>query len=178
MRGTLDRLARDSAADIAAAAEMKVKFANLLTTVARQLTPAQKSLRDEILDRAIADYREALAKGWRDEGALRVAALLKSRAGYELLLAEAESVASKPGTPPAASDIRAKPEPGVRMTDEKKKLDIALMRATAQAALAISRALVGVDGEAFTGMEMASAASKSWRVHGPVTARSRAFRGM
>ena len=100
-RSALERLSREAPADIAVAAGAKVAFAVQLGETKANLTPAQKAARGEIIDRALSDYREAVAGGWKENGVLKKATALKDRPGYAELLAEAESAANKPAAPPA-----------------------------------------------------------------------------
>ena len=114
-RTALERLSRETPAEIAGAAGAKVDFARRLGETKANLTAEQKAIRGEILDQALSDYREAVAGGWKDDGVLKKATALKVRPGYAELLAEAESAANKPAVPPSARRggrcIRCRPAP-------------------------------------------------------------------
>jgi tetratricopeptide (TPR) repeat protein len=157
-RTALGKLSRETPADIAGAAGLKVDFARRLGEIKANLTPEQKAMRGELLDRALRDYREAVAGGWRDDGILKNATPLKDRPGYAALLAEAESAAKEPAAPPApgGADVASaaiRPQPAAA----RSKLDVKLGRATLHSALGSAYARIGVTDEAFAMMDKAHA---------------------
>ena len=153
-RTALERLSRETPAEIAGAAGAKVDFARRLGETKANLTAEQKAIRGEILDQALSDYREAVAGGWKDDGVLKKATALKDRPGYAELLAEAESAANKPAVPPApgvaavASAVGRPPPVAAR-----PKLDVKLDRATLQVALGVVHARIGKVDETFAMMD-------------------------
>ena len=65
--------------------------------------------RDDQLDRAVDDLRQAVAAGWRGLPEVKGASPLKSRPAYAYLLAEAEAAAAIPATSPLMSALAAFP---------------------------------------------------------------------
>ena len=119
----LDRFSRETAADIAGSAGRNVALAQRLGEIKPDLSPEQKAQRDELLDRAVSDYRAAVASGWKDFAILKQATPINDRPGYSALLTEAESAAKNRANPTAsgrAADASAFSRP---------KLDVKLDRA-------------------------------------------------
>ena len=135
----------------------KSRLARRLGEVQPDLTPEQKVQRDELLDRAVSDYRAAVAAGWSDVALLKAATPIKDRPGYSDLLAEAETAAGRPEKPtvsggePVLASATSRPASAV----SRPKLDVKLDRATTQAALGVARARSGLVDEALTSMEKA-----------------------
>jgi tetratricopeptide (TPR) repeat protein len=143
----LDRLSRETAADIADSAGRRVAFAQRLGEIKPDLTPVQKARRDDILDRAVSDYRAAVAGGWNDLGVLKGATSMKDRPGYSALLTEAESAAKQP----ANSSVLGKG--GVAPAVSRPKLDVKLDRAMSLAALGVARARSALVDESIATMD-------------------------
>ncbi len=150
-RTALDRFSRETAADIASSAGRNVSLARRLGEIKPDLTPEQKAWRDELLDRAVSDYRAAVAGGWKDSAVLKQATPIKDRPGYSALLTEAEFAAKTPANPTAAG--RA----AVASAVPRPKLDVKLDRAITQAAVGVARARSRLVDEAIATMDKARA---------------------
>jgi hypothetical protein len=150
-RTALDRLPRETAADIAGSAGRNTAFAQRLGEIKPDLTPDQKAQRDELLDRAVSDYRAAVAGGWKDFAVFKEATPIKDRPGYSALLAEAESAAKNPASPTASSGA------AVASAVSAPKLDTKLDRALTQAALGVARARSRLVDDAIVTMDKARA---------------------
>jgi serine/threonine protein kinase len=150
-RTALDRFSRETAADIAGSAGRNVALARRLGEIKPDLTSEQKAQRDELLDRAVSDYRAAVAGGWKGFAVLQQATLIKDRPGYSALLTEAESAAKKP------ANLAASGRAAVASAVSRPKLDVKLDLAISQAALGVARARTRLVDEAIATMDKASA---------------------
>ncbi len=150
-RLALDRFSRETPADIAGSAGRNVALARRLGEIKPDLTLEQTAKRDELLDRAVSDYRAAVAGGWKGLAVLKQATPIKDRPGYRALLTEAESAAKKPANPTGSG--RA----AVASAVSRPKLDVKLDRALTQAALGVARARSRLVDEAITTMDKARA---------------------
>ncbi len=150
-RTALDRFSRETAADIAGSAGRNVALAQRIGEIKTDPTPGQKARRDELLDRAVSDYRAAVAGGWKDFAVLKQATPIKDRPGYSALLTEAESAAKKPANSTASG--RAVVASAVSRPNPDVKLD----RALTQAGLGLARARSRLVDEAIATMDKARA---------------------
>ena len=150
-QAALDRFPRGTAADLAGCADRNVALAQRLGEIKPDLTPEQKARRDELLDRAVGDYRAAVAGGWKEFAVLKDTTLIKDRPGHRALMTEAESAAKKPADPNASG--RAV----VASAVSRPRLDVKLDRAIAQAALGVVRARSRLVDEAIATMDKARA---------------------
>jgi serine/threonine-protein kinase len=99
---SLDHLARETAEDLAGVARMRMALAERLVTIKPALGHEEALARDEILDDALDDLRQAVAAGWKGLGEIRAAGSLASRPGYAHLLSEAEAAMAGTSSPDAA----------------------------------------------------------------------------
>ena len=155
-RMALDRLSRNTAADIAAVAGRRLEIARRLGEIQPELTAEQNLQRDELLDGAVRDYREAMLEGWNDVAFLRAATPLKDRPEYADLLREAGSAASQPKKLTASGKAMVASR-AIRpvLVVSRPKVDIKLDRARTQAALSVARSRSGLADEALASMEKA-----------------------
>ncbi len=149
-RAALEKLWRETPANLGSGAGLKVDFARRLGEIKPDLTREQQAIRGEILDDAFSDFRKAVSGGWRDDGTLKNAAPLKDRPGYAALLQDAVSPARKPAgspVPGVAADLRAPARPQPKAAGAN--LDMKLNHATFLAALATAYAQIGKIDESF-----------------------------
>jgi serine/threonine protein kinase len=143
----LDRFPRATPADFADSAGRSVALAQRLGEIKPDPTPEQKARRDDILDRAVSDYRAAVSAGWKDYAVLKEVAPIKGRPGYDALLTEAEAVARSPANSTASGGGAA------ASVVSRPKLDVKLDRALSLAALGVARARSGLVDEALATMD-------------------------
>jgi serine/threonine protein kinase len=153
----LERFSQESAADIAESANRSLALAQRLGEIKPRLSPDQKVQRDELLDRAVSEYRSAVAAGWRGLAVLKAATLIKDRPGASALVSEAAAAATKPASSAAPAPRRARRSESARSAILRPKFDIKLDRATTQAALGIARARARLVHESIATIDKARA---------------------
>ena len=98
-RTALDRFPRETAADVADSAGRNVALAQRLGEIKPDLTPEQKVQRDELLDRAVSDYRAAVAGGWKELRRLEAGDANQRPPGLQRAVDGSRVRGEKPGQP-------------------------------------------------------------------------------
>jgi tetratricopeptide (TPR) repeat protein len=158
--GAFDRLSRETGDRIAGVADLRLVFARRISQIKADLTPEQKAARDALVDRAVGDYREAVARGaaldldsprnpvrysftsLRDSFTLRKEALLKDHPAFATLVAEVETAAKARAGRTGVAGTAPTTAPAPRVSPPKPKVDVRLGRATLLSALGLARAQV------------------------------------
>jgi tetratricopeptide (TPR) repeat protein len=148
--GAFDRLSRETGDSIADVAEWRLVFARFISRIKADLTPEQKAARDALVDRAVGDYREAVARGAvldldsprglrLDSFTLRKEAFLKDHPAFATLVAEVEAAAKARAGRTAVAGTAPTTAQAPRVSPPKPKVDVRLGRATLLSALGLAR---------------------------------------